>query len=124
MFGNITGDIFIFNKQEGGELVKLKLQRTRRDFSYNGTAYSVYLEWAEDEEGCCALGYVELPNSVAGQYAVLQFVPGTGEKLLLLLDGKYPVIIDLHEDTKTEINYLLVSCICVAFADLYVCDQR
>lgn len=31
---------------------------------------------------------------------------------------------NLHEDTKTEINYLLVSCICVAFADLYVCDQR
>lgn len=31
---------------------------------------------------------------------------------------------NLHEDTKIEANYLLVSCICVAFADLYVCDQR
>ena len=31
---------------------------------------------------------------------------------------------NLQEDTKIEVNYLLVSCICVAFADLYVCDQR
>lgn len=90
-------------KQEGGELVKLELQSTRRDFSYNGTAYGVYLEWAEDKEGRCALGYVELPDSVTGQYAVLQFVPGTGEKLLLLLDGKYPVIIDLYEDGVQEL---------------------
>ena len=40
---------------------------------------------------------------MTGQYAVLQFVPGTGEKLLLLLDGKYPVIIDLHEDGVQEL---------------------
>ena len=30
----------------------------------------------------------------------------------------------LHEDKKIDANYLLVFCICVAFADLYVCDQR
>lgn len=97
------GSHYDLYKQEGGELVKLELQSTRRDFSYNGTAYSVYLEWAEDKEGRCALGYVELPDGVTGQYVVLQFVPGTGEKLLLLLDGKYPVIIDLHEDGVQEL---------------------
>lgn len=97
------GSHYDLYKQEGGELVKLELQSTRRDFSYNGTAYGVYLEWAEDKEGRCALGYVELPDSVTGQYAVLQFVPGTGEKLLLLLDGKYPVIIDLYEDGVQEL---------------------
>lgn len=97
------GSHYDLYKQEGGELVKLELQSTRRDFSYNGTAYGVYLEWAEDNEGRCALGYVELSDSVTGQYAVLQFVPGTGEKLLLLLDGKYPVIIDLYEDGVQEL---------------------
>ena len=48
------GSHYDLYKQEGGELVKLELQSTRRDFSYNGTAYGVYLEWAEDKEGRCA----------------------------------------------------------------------
>lgn len=96
------GSRYDLYRQERGELVKLDLQSTRKDFSYNGTPYSVYLEWAEDE-GRCALGYVELPDSVTGQYAVLQFVPGMDGNLLLLLDGKYPVIIDLYEDGVQEL---------------------
>ena len=96
------GSHYDLYKQERGELVKLDLQSTRREFSYNGVSYNVYLEWAEDGEKC-ALGYVELPDGETGQYAVLQFVPQQQEKLLLLLDGRYPVVIDLRVDGVEEL---------------------
>lgn len=96
------GSHYELYRLEGGDLARLPLQSVRRDFSYNGVSYRVELEWAQDGARC-ALGYAALPDGLTGECRALQFVPGGEGELLALLDGKYPVIIDLYGGGVQEI---------------------